>query len=158
MTLYNHFKSKDELILAALRRRDEQFRVGMIDFAHSHAQDPVGRVLAVFDYHQNLFKSKEFCGCMFIKASAEYCDPANPVRAAAAEHKRAIVRYLREQCELAGLKDAAQLAEQINLLLDGAIVGAQVVGQVKCNEATPTLAGQWARQAAEQLIQAARQS
>ena len=26
MTLYNHFRSKDDLILAALRRRDEGFR------------------------------------------------------------------------------------------------------------------------------------
>lgn len=157
MTLYNHFKSKDELILAALRRRDEQFRVRMIEFAHSQAQDPLGRVLAVFDFHQNWFKSKAFCGCMFIKASAEYCDPASPVRTTAAEHKRAIVRFIREQCELAGLGAPALLAEQINILLDGAIVAAQVVGQVKGNEATPALAAQWARQAAEQLIQNAQQ-
>ena len=46
MTLYNHFKSKDELIVAALRRRDEIFRNRMMKFVESRAKAPLDRLLA----------------------------------------------------------------------------------------------------------------
>ena len=49
MTLYNHFKSKDELILAALRRRDETFRNWFMRTVEASAETPRGRLLASFD-------------------------------------------------------------------------------------------------------------
>ena len=46
MTLYKHFKSKDELILSALRRRDERFRNWFMRAVESRAQAPRQRLLA----------------------------------------------------------------------------------------------------------------
>ncbi|HAD87737.1 MAG TPA: TetR family transcriptional regulator, partial [Rhodospirillaceae bacterium] len=40
MTLYNHFKSKDELILAALRHRDSGFRDGLVRRVEHLADTP----------------------------------------------------------------------------------------------------------------------
>ncbi|MCA9289685.1 MAG: TetR/AcrR family transcriptional regulator [Phycisphaerales bacterium] len=156
MTLYNHFKSKDELIVAALRRRDEIFRNRMMKFVESRAADPIGRLLAVFDYHEDWFAARDFCGCMFINASAEFCDPRSPVRRVAADHKRDVLRYLRDHCETAGLTDPAAVAEHLNLLLEGAICAAHVVGRVGLDGATPPAAARSARAAAEILIAAAR--
>ena len=48
MTLYNHFKSKDELILAALRLRDEQFLEWLVSAVEARADKPRGRLLALF--------------------------------------------------------------------------------------------------------------
>ncbi len=153
MTLYNHFKSKDELIVAALRRRDEQFRNRLMRFVEAQTDNPAGRLLAVFDFHRRWFESDDFCGCMFINASAEFDDPAGPIRRTAADHKLAVLGYLRQLCEQAGLGDAPRLAEQLNLLLEGATVTARVVGQVVGN---PPAAADRAREAAEALIAAAR--
>ena len=156
MTLYNHFKSKDELILAVLRKRDEQFRDAMIQHAQSSGQDSAERILAVFDYHAKWQSADGFCGCMFINAAAEYCDPENPVRLLAAEHKRAITRYLCDQCVSAELNNPKVLAEQLSMLLDGATVAMQVVGMAHTNGITAQDTTAWARQAAQHLINASR--
>lgn len=158
MTLYNHFKSKDELIVAALRRRDEIFRNRMMKYVESRAAHPIERLEAVFDFHEAWFDEKDFSGCMFINASAEFENPQSPIRHVAAEHKRAIVRYLTEQCEQAGLPDPKELAEQLNLLVEGSIVTAQVVGQVGGAGVTPGDAARRAKQAARRLINDARES
>ena len=49
MTLYNHFRSKDELILAALRRRDEKFRNWFMRAVERLGKTPRNRLLAIFD-------------------------------------------------------------------------------------------------------------
>jgi len=156
MTLYNHFKSKDELILAALRRRDEQFRADLIEYAQSQGTDPVQRILAVFDFHQQWQSGDTFCGCMFVNAAAEYGDPEHPVRVIAAEHKQALIRYLRDQCAIAQLAKPDDLAEQLCILLDGATVTAQIIGQARGNSMAIDRAASLAKQAAQRLIEAAR--
>ena len=156
MTLYNHFKSKEELIVAALRRRDEVFRNRMMRFVESRASDPVDRIMAVFDFHARWFGEKGFRGCMFINASAEFCDTESVVRRFAAETKRSVVRYLREQCEAAGLRGAGVLSEQLNILLEGSIVSAQIMGQVEGNGGPPEHSAELAKAAAERLIEGAR--
>lgn len=156
MTLYNHFRSKDDLIVAALRRRDEVFRHRMLKFIDHRANDPVDRIMGVFDFHEQWFESDDFYGCMFINVSAEYEDSDSAIRRAAAEHKHAVVRYLQDQCGQARLKDASVLAEQLNMLLDGAIVGAQVLGRTGARNTPMGTFAQRARQAAGLLIDAAR--
>ena len=152
MTLYNHFKSKDELILAALQHRDEIFTSQLLEYIEAHADDPIGRILAVFDFHRQWFAHKDFRGCMFINATAEFGDPDCPVRKLACETKRSIVRFLRDQCEQAKLSQPSTLAEKLSILLEGAIVTAQVVGQVGGNETSTDDAALWAKQIAQQLI------
>ena len=152
MTLYNHFKSKDELIVAALRRRDEIFRNRMMKFVDSKAKAPLERLLAVFDFHEQWFTGKDFCGCMFINASAEFADPQCAVRRVAAEHKRSIARYLADLCRQCGLSGPELIADQLNLLHEGAIVTAQVVGQVHDSGADPGAAARLAREMAQRIL------
>jgi len=136
MTLYNHFKSKDELIIAAMRRRDEIFRNKLMKFVESRAKAPRDRLAAVFDFHEDWFLSEEFCGCMFINASAEFSAADSAPRRLAADHKLEILRYLRELCEDDGLQTPEDIAEQLGILLDGAIVAARVVCQTQNNGET----------------------
>lgn len=156
MTLYNHFKSKDELIVAALRRRDEIFRNQLMKFVNIHANNPIDRILAVFDYHEEWFNQDGFQGCMFINASAEFCDPDCAARRVSADHKLEIVRYLTELCTAAKLNDSAELAQQINLLIEGSIVNAQVVGRATNSNHTPSQAAMRAKLMAKKLIENAK--
>lgn len=127
-TLYNHFKSKDELILTVLRRRDEQFRNDFMRGVESIGKTPRERLEAVFDAADVWFNSKDFCGCMFINASAEFTDADNPCHIVAAEHMRLMLDYIIDLAEKAGAKDPKELAEQLFLLIEGAIVQAHVSG------------------------------
>ncbi len=125
-TLYNHFKSKDELILATLRKRDELFRNNVMRETERLASTAKDRLLAIFDVHDTWFNSKEFSGCMFINASAEFASQDDAKHILCAEHKRLIRDYLKDLSEQAGAKDAQLLTQQLSLLLEGAIVEAHV--------------------------------
>ena len=147
MTLYHHFRSKDDLIVAALRRRDERFRNWLVRTIEASAKEPRQRLLALFDALEQWFSGGDFHGCAFINAAAEFGDLADPIHATAAEHKRLLRNYLESLAEEAGAKEPRRLAQQICLLADGAVVMAQV-------SADPSAAAT-ARAAAEVLIEAA---
>ena len=127
-TLYSHFRTKDELILATLRRRDELFRNNMMRETERKASDPRKKLLAIFDFVTDWFHEKDFSGCMFINAAAEFANADDPSHLISAEHKRLVADYIRQQAELAGAKDPVALAHELNLLLEGAIVYAYVMG------------------------------
>ncbi len=147
MTMYKHFRSKEELILAALRLRDERWRNQFMRSVEQQAKDPRGRLMAIFDLLGQWFASADFCGCLFINASAEFGDLADPIHAASAEHKRLVMKYVRDLAEQAGAPEPGVLAEQITLLMEGAIVHTQICGHD--NKACAALA---AKRAAKVLI------
>ena len=129
MTLYNHFKSKDELILAALRLRDERFRDWFVAAVEARAEKPRGRLLALFGALDEWINQPDFSGCAFINASAEYGRPDDPVHRAAAEHKRLVRDYVRTIAAEAGAPNPGALADVLDLLMEGAIVSAHVSGR-----------------------------
>lgn len=147
MTLYHHFRSKEELIVAALRRRDEQWRNWFMRRVERAVRSPRGRLLAVFDVLHQWFRAPDFHGCAFINAAAEAHRPDDPVHRVSAEHKRMLASYLTELATAAGATDPAALAEELMLLMDGAVVTRLVSGD--------PLAARRARRIAETLVETA---
>ncbi len=156
MTLYNHFKSKDELIVAALRRRDELFRNRMRNFIESAAKDPADRLLAAFDFNAQWFASDEFNGCMFLNATSEFADPDCAIRRTAADHVRAIGQYILDLCRAANLRDPETIARQLHILLEGACAKAHAMDQVDASPEAYTETISAAKAAASALIDAVR--
>lgn len=144
MTLYNHFSSKEELIVAVLRRRDEDFRDWLVRFVEKSTDSPRDRLLALFDAHGEWFAEESFRGCLFINAAAEFSGSSESIQAVAAEHKRLVTSFIRGLAVAVGAKNPDVLADQISLLLEGSIVCAQVLGDRGW--------AQKAREAAEILI------
>ena len=128
MTLYKHFKSKDELILAVLRRRDERFRDWFMREVERRTKDPRERLLVVFDVMAEWFQKSEFSGCLFINASAEFGRREDPAHALCAEHKRLLFDYLKTLSRAAGAAQPDALARSLAILVEGAIVVAHVCG------------------------------
>ena len=127
MTLYNHFKSKDELILAVLRRRDETFRNWFMRVVEGASDSPRERLLAVFDALAQWFGQDDFSGCTFINATAEFGDREDAIRGSCVEHKQLVLGYLEELAEAAGARNPKDLAFALNLLAEGAVVAARVM-------------------------------
>jgi AcrR family transcriptional regulator len=153
MTMYKHFRSKEELILAVLRLRDERWRNAFMLGVEKRAKGAGDRLLAMFDELGQWFADPGFCGCMFINASAEYADHGDPIHAASAEHKRLVDKYVRDLAEQAGASDPGVLAMQLCLLMEGAVVLTQV-----CPDGDGGCAAASAKDAARVLIDYALES
>jgi len=125
-TLYKYFRSKDALMLEALRLRDARFRQHLEEQTAARAASPREALLRLFDVLEEWFAGDEFRGCLFINASAEFGNPADPLHKAAAEHKALVLDWLHRLCAKAGAPDAYGLARQLAMLKEGAIVTAQV--------------------------------
>ena len=124
MTLYNHFASKEELIIAILEKRDVEFRASLIARVESAGTDPAQRLLTVFDWHEEWFGTEDFKGCIFIRAVSEYPDPAHPIHQTGWRHKITVKTLLADLATAAGAHAPSALAETLSLLIDGAIVTA----------------------------------
>jgi AcrR family transcriptional regulator len=125
MTLYRHFASKDDLVLAFLARREERWTNGWLR-AEVESRGSTGgeRLLAIFDVFGEWFEKPDFEGCSFINVLLEFGDPAHPVRQASVMHLANIRDFLRSLAEDAGVADPDAIARQWHVLMKGSIVAA----------------------------------
>jgi AcrR family transcriptional regulator len=124
--IYKHFRTKDELILATLQLRDKNFREWLAKRINALADTPQAKLMAIFDALHEWFKEPQYSGCMFVKASSEFMDRADPIHMASATHKRMLLDYFTELAKDAGARRPQSLAGQLLILKEGAIVMAHL--------------------------------
>lgn len=123
-TLYSAFGSKDGLIKAYLMRRHD-LRTERIMRHVDAADDPRGKLLAIFDSLAELFATKGWRGCPFLAAPGETRsgDPVGEVTAFTRNWTRTLFTDLARQ---AGAADPDRLAQSLMNVYDGAIVASQL--------------------------------
>jgi AcrR family transcriptional regulator len=127
-TLYHHFRSKEELILAALKHHDGLFRNFLMKSVDQISDSPYERLLGIFDVAHAWFSAKDFYGCMFINAIGEYSHGDTAIRRACQDFKTQVAAYVEQLAVSAQIDNPKDLAESLSILLEGAIVTAQVAG------------------------------
>lgn len=121
-TFYNHFESKDELVLEVLRQRDSfEGEAWAREVDKRAGDDPRAKLLAIYDVLHTWFTNPAFKGCQFINAAHEFPLPHDPVHRATAEHAEHTLAWLEDLADQAGADNPRMLAEQLAVLLDGAI-------------------------------------
>lgn len=125
-TLYRYFPSKEQLVEAALQRRDVEFlaRLQQALAAAPAEQRPQAYVEFIAAWAQEA----DFHGCAFINAAAEYAAPSERPHVLAKAHKEALLARLVEVCTAAGLAQPVLVAHQLFLIGEGLIVACQVNG------------------------------
>ncbi len=123
-SMYKHFATKEDLILATLKLRDEKFLDWFVSRLEQLAPTPSEQLIAIFDVLTEWFAQPEFAGCMFIKASAEYQHPGHPIHVQSAEHKRLLLDHITKIAKAAGTIHPNSTARQLMLLIEGATVTA----------------------------------
>ena len=119
-TLYRHFPSKDDLVVAYLTRADEAMRtrVGAARTPGTSTDDvirAVGRLVA------DDITGQGFRGCAFLNAAAEYPDPAHPVHKAVLEHRQWFLATITELFAETGKIDPEPAGRHFLMLRDGAM-------------------------------------
>lgn len=122
MTLYNHFPSKDQLILEVLRYREEQFDLFIKQRMMEHQSRGLDPLRAFFAALKDWFESPNYRGCAFINATSELADPLHAATQFCSEHKRRFKDQLTEIIIEAEGPEAAAAAPAISVLVEGAIV------------------------------------
>ncbi|CQD12092.1 TetR family transcriptional regulator [Mycobacterium lentiflavum] len=126
-TLYRHFATKNDLVLAVLERREEIWTHGLIEAqSEQRGTTPEEQLLAIFDVMHEWFQLRDgFEGCSFINVLLELGadHPAGQASIAHIDHVRDIVR---RRAQAAGLTDVEDFASSWHILMKGAIVLAAV--------------------------------
>ena len=78
-TFYNHFPSKDDLVVAYI---EEQDRLGRAAVAALPKQPPREMIAAIMGRISDAVVAGGWRGCPFLNAAAEYPNPESPVRRA----------------------------------------------------------------------------
>lgn len=125
MTLYHHFASKNDVIVAVLEQRLADRQQAM-QAAMDAARSPRDKVMAAFGYLRDLVGVEGFRGCVFINAAVELADPSHPGAALSAQHKRGMADRFARIADEAGWARPADFGIQCQLLWDGAVAAVQL--------------------------------
>lgn len=131
-TLYLHFASKEELVLACLQYRHERF-INWFNMRLHEKQNSKAAIIHGFLGLQDWFNNEvaqlgDFNGCFFINTSAEFSDPGSPIHQRCCDHKNHIKKLFIE-CLMRDADsscDTQTLSEQLCILTEGCISDARV--------------------------------
>src|ERR1700757_985097 len=128
MSLYRNFPSKDALVTAWLEDRNAFFWDRWNKAEASRAGEPRAQLEAILDMVGTTSSHPKWRGCPFHNTGTEFPEPDHPARAVILANKRAVRERLRALSAAAGARDADLLAQQLQLLIDGAYSIGQSLG------------------------------
>jgi len=127
MTLYRHYPSKDDLIVAYLKDSNEIFWRNFEEITKG-VSTPRAKLLAFFESLQDYANTPACYGCPFLNVATEYPETDYPGHQVAIEHKQSVRARFRQLAGEAGARNPEALAEQLFLLMDGAYMASRMFG------------------------------
>ncbi|MFF0795058.1 TetR/AcrR family transcriptional regulator [Streptomyces spiralis] len=127
-SLYRHFGSKDGLIQAVLQARSDRVTQWLAQAATDAGDDPADQLAAVFDALGRWYAEQDFRGCAIVNAATQR--HTDPVSAIAARHLGRYLDLLTTIAVRAGAANPSVLGRQLLMLLEGATVTADHLGDL----------------------------
>ncbi|PHM27566.1 TetR/AcrR family transcriptional regulator [Xenorhabdus budapestensis] len=132
-SMYRYFGSKNKLIEGMLFRRHQRFKKELT-IAVSSTEGIENKLNAILDWHFSWFATKDFQGCLFMHALAEFKGHDEAIVKQAQQHKTWL-KSLLLSVFLTVSKDTESKAEALITFIEGMIVRAEfgeVVGHEEC--------------------------
>jgi AcrR family transcriptional regulator len=127
MTLYRQFGSKDGLVAAALEHWGTQWLHFLADALDRRGDDPRARFDGLWDALEEWVAADGFRGSFIANGATELrSEPGHPAHAVIAAHRQGLRQLLEDLAKVAWAHDAAVLAAQLQVLVDGAVAAAAV--------------------------------
>lgn len=128
MTLYRHFGSKDELILAYVQTIAAEGEAMWQEIARDHPGDPRAQLEDWLERAEECV-SEDGRGCDLANAAVELTEDDHPARRLIEQLKTDHRNRLTALCEAAGIAQSKELADTLTLLLEGARVSRMTAGR-----------------------------
>jgi AcrR family transcriptional regulator len=126
-TFYNHFESKDDLIVAVIDEHHRWWSGELRDrIQRAAGPDPRAQILAMFEVMREIIHDPQYHGCIFINAAVEFPQPHHPAHQSARRSKADGIALLTDLTKRAGAADPLALAQEIDMLIEGALITHQV--------------------------------
>ena len=123
-TLYRHFPSKNDLVLAFLDRRRRVWTEQTLEAgARRRGATAERQLLALFDVLDDWFRRPDYESCSFINVLLEM-RPTHPTGRAAIEHLNEVRDVVKELADEANLREIDSFVTAWHLLMNGSIVSA----------------------------------
>ena len=129
MTLYRHFASKDELVAEYLRRLWDDKKSAWDRLCSEHACDPKAQLQAWLHEAAAQVTDRKSRGCAIANAAVELPEKDHPARCVIEQCKQKSRDRLVELCRAAKIEQPELLADQLFMLLEGALVCTQATGR-----------------------------
>jgi AcrR family transcriptional regulator len=126
-SLYRHFRTKDDLIVAFLEREDVDFWATWDGVAAAHADDPAGELAAQMRWIGARLARSNYRGCPQINVAAEFPEQDHPARQVARAHMQALRARLDVIARRLDVARPDVLAAQLALLVNGAFVSSDLL-------------------------------
>ncbi|MDR3734669.1 MAG: TetR/AcrR family transcriptional regulator [Acidobacteriaceae bacterium] len=129
MSLYRHFRSKDELILACLAEHERDYWKlweGKVSPAGATAVQQLRNAILFIAQRTSELTYK---GCIFLNTAQSFPEATHPAHRAAVEHKQQLAARLCKLCKAAGATSPLTLSRQLVLLINGAQATAGMLGK-----------------------------
>jgi len=126
MTLYNNFPSKDALTAAVYEQMARAVLQALSEMETSGRSEEKN-IMAIFDYFDRSEHEADYRGCPFIHASLQAAEASGPIYAIVHSYKRGLREHIVHVLDQ-GRRNRAELADQLVLLLDGAVTEAYLKG------------------------------
>jgi AcrR family transcriptional regulator len=133
--LYRHFRSKDELVVAYLRRAAQAWDTSLRRELAANDGDPRAQLVGVVRAVGADIGSPGYRGCPFLLAESELADPAHPAREICDAHVADITALVQHLAVQAGLRPPGQVTAQLMLVINGLRASGAALGAPAVNTA-----------------------
>ncbi|WP_020529883.1 TetR/AcrR family transcriptional regulator [Flexithrix dorotheae] len=127
-SMYQHFRSKEDIAVAYLERRHQIWMNNLFDFV-SGQTDYKNKVLSSFEYLNSWLTEVGFRGCGFQNIITDLPKDHTKIKAQTLYHKNVLRKWIQDlvkEDKQYSENEAEELGDEIMVLLEGAIMLSQI--------------------------------
>ena len=128
-SLYRHFATKDDLVVAFLEQEDAEYWANWDAVAAKAGTEAEDELLAHLRFIARHVAGANYRGCPFLNVATEFPAAEHPARAVAVRNKAELRRRLATLAKGFGARRPEALADQLVLLIDGAYMNGPLLGK-----------------------------
>lgn len=131
-TLYTHFKSKNDLVLAVLEYYQEKYFLDLRQKILKLDADAKTKLAKIFEVAYRWYRTREFSGCLAISAMNEFGNKDKRIAESCVSFKKEMRSLLLELIQDIGLKTPEKTADHLLIMLEG-IAATAHIGSINPN-------------------------